>query len=344
MWMHEAPRPFSDHTYKVDHGVKCDLRVFPAEVSSPSPFILYLHGGAFCAGKHHTPNAWVIPALRPKGFHVVSIAYRFAPHASLTDQVQDGVDAYAWCRESLPEILGKDKVDVDRYTLMGESAGASIITLMPFKLSPAPRAIVDIYGPSDFLDPAMNDDTPPSAVEIQPLSGEFPEDEVAAAVSNRDLRKAMTLCPFDFDVPVETYRKLWALPDYEYTKEQRFQYDVKRYIRTHKLLFKVISRYEECKTPEEYTERRRNLSPLWLLDDNPNYPPTVILHGEDDKVVGVKHARDLTKKLQKIGIDCIELIEPGEGHEFDNKYTGPDVPGWDTYITPIVDFLVKHAA
>ncbi|OCF45823.1 hypothetical protein I317_00311 [Kwoniella heveanensis CBS 569] len=345
MWYHECPRPFTDHTYKVDHGVQCDVRIWPAEdASAPSPFVLYFHGGAFFAGKHHLPNAWVIPALRPKGFHVVSVAYRYTPHVSLLDQVQDGIDAYAWCRENLPPILGEDKVDVDRFVLIGESAGGLIVTLLGPRLSPTPRAIVNIYGPVDLLDPAMNPNTPPSATDIQPISGEFPEEDVAAGTKERDPSKALTLCPFDFDVPVETYRKLWALPSYEYTRDQRFQYDVKRYCRTHKLLWNVLLRQEECKSDDEYVERRAAQSPLRLLDEKKGYPATVVLHGEDDKVVGVKQGRDFANRLREIGVDVLELIEPREGHEFDNKYTSSEVAGWDTYIAPIAEFLVRHTA
>ncbi|WVQ83293.1 hypothetical protein IAT38_005432 [Cryptococcus sp. DSM 104549] len=343
MWMHSCPTPFTDHTYKVAHGVSVDLRIWPAPSATPtSPFILYVHGGAFCAGKHYVPNAWVFPALQPRGYHVVSIAYRYTPHVGLSDQVQDGVDAYAWCRENLPKILD-GKVDVERYALIGESAGGAIITLLAHVLSPPPKAIVDIYGLVDYLDPSHDPSSKPSPVDIQPLSGEFPEADVKAGVEARDPAGALTVCPFQFDVPVEVVREVWKAPEYEYTVEQRFQYDVKRWLRTHKNLTWVLLRKEECKTEEEWVARKESLSAYWLLDGKSDYPATAFLHGKDDPVVHYDaQSVPMAKKLREMGVDVLECYEDGEKHEFDNKYTGPEVPGWDMFIVPIADFLDKH--
>ncbi|WWC59530.1 uncharacterized protein I303_102086 [Kwoniella dejecticola CBS 10117] len=353
LWYHSALEPFLDHTYKVEQGVQCDLRIFPSESTStgiPTPWVLYVHGGAFVAGKHYVPNAWVVPALRPRAYHVVSVSYRFAPHCSLSQQVGDVKDAFEWCQTNLPRILSVNgaKVDLERYVVIGESAGGLIVSLLPFVLDPKPRVVVDIYGPTDLAaqhwssTPSNANEDGGNTVHIQPLSGEFPEDEVINAAKSRDASLAMTVCPFEFDVPVETYRDLWKVPDYEYTREQRFQYDIKRHLRTTKTLIDVLLRKEECQSDEEWRKRLEDHSPVHLLRQRGSYPPTVLLYGKDDPVVPLDQAASFAGILRENKVDVIELYEPGEGHEFDNKYTAPAVEGWHTYIAPIIQFVEKH--
>ncbi|WVQ78901.1 hypothetical protein IAT38_000992 [Cryptococcus sp. DSM 104549] len=343
MQMPPCPTPFADHTYKVAHGVSIDLRIWPAPSPTPaSPFLLYVHGGAFCAGEHYAPAAWVFSALQPKGYHVVSIAYRLIPHVGLADQLQDGVDAYAWCRENLPRLLD-GKVDVERYALIGGSSGGAITTLMAHVLSPSPKATVDCYGLVNCLDPLFDPPSKPSSDNTRPWPGKFPEAEVKAFIESHDPAGALTVCPFGFDMPVELVREAWKVPEFEYTAEQRLQGEVMVWFRVHRDLMWVLLRREECKTEEEWVERRKRWSSYWLLDGKSSYPPTAFLHGKDDPVVHLDvHSVPMAKKLKEMGVDVIECYEEGEKHGFDKKYTGPDVPGWDKYIVPVVEFLDKH--
>ncbi|WRT64709.1 uncharacterized protein IL334_001643 [Kwoniella shivajii] len=352
LYYHEPPTPFSDHTYKVDQGVSCDLRIWPSDVDSnsssgvSSPWIMYVHGGAFCAGKHYNPNAWVIPTFRPRGCHVVSVSYRFTPHVSLSQQVEDCKDAFEWCKSNLSEIIGNtSSVDIDNYVLIGESAGGLIVSLLPFyTMNPLPpKAIVNIYGPTDLTYLSSTSSTPINPVEIQPLSGEFSKEEVVEGANSRDPAKALTVCPFEFDISEETYRKIWGVPDFQYTKEQRFQYDIKRHLRTTRSLMDVLLRKEECKNDGEWLDRLKVYSPLHLIRNGTlTYPPTAFLHGKDDPVVNYTQAEIFSDALNNMGIDTLTCLEPGQVHEFDNKYIGPEVEGWDTYITPIAEFVEKY--
>lgn len=317
-WKHQVHRPFSDHTFAVKHGVKLDLRVWPAEVSSPAPWVLYVHGGAFAAGKHYLPNAWVVPGFRPRGYHVVSIAYRFIPHVDLRGSVEDGVDAHRWCREHLPEILGGDKVDVERCVVAGESAGGTIVTLLGAVLDPPPRAVVDIYG---LVDPTFKKER--SAVDNQPLTEGWSEEEVAAAIARADPAEALTVCPFQFDIPIQEVREQWGVPDYEYDRKQVFQYEIKKYLRTHDLLFDCMYRLTPDMSEDERVAKMKAFSALWMLDDGrQSYPPTFFLHGTNDPVVPYEaNAVAMANKLRNMGVPVGEAYEPGEGHEYDNKYT-----------------------
>lgn len=326
MWKHTCPPNFSDHTFATKHGVALDLRVWPADkdtTSPSSPWILYVHGGAFCGGKHYLPNAWVVPAFRPRGYHVVSVAYRYAPFAGLEEMKEDGVDGFNWCRSHLPDLL-EGQVDVDRCVLVGESAGGTIVSLLAHILSPAPKAVVNIYGPTDFTDPHYSPATPPNAIDIQPLTDKWSEEDCRQGILGRDLSKAITVCPYVFDIPIQEVRDQWSAPNFEYTEQQRYNWEVKRYMRTHKLLFKVILRTDQMTDPKEEEAVFKKASPYHMLDQTQEYPPTWFLHGESDGVVPIAQAYQMQQKLARMGIDTGTSYEPGQGHEFDNKYTvGP---------------------
>lgn len=346
MWTHTCPPNFSDHTFAVKHGVSLDLRIWPSDQShnsaqtlNGSPWVLYVHGGAFCGGKHYLPNAWVIPAFRLRGYHVVSIAYRFAPFVSLDEMKQDGIDAFEWCRANLPGILdfqdGRNtgqKVDIDRCVLVGESAGGTLVSLLAHVLQPRPKAVVNIYGPTDFTDPHYSSSTPPNATDIQPLTDKWSEDDCREGIKSRDPSKAITVCPYVFDIPIQQVRNQWSAPKFEYTEAQRFNWEIKRYMRTNKLLFKVILRTDQMNDAKEEMEVFNKASPFHMLDstitasprtqgEGKNYPPTWFLHGESDSVVPIHQAYRMQKRLEEMGIDTGTSYEPGEGHEFDNKYT-----------------------
>lgn len=143
---------------------------------SPSVFTWKRYSGTWLTcrfGKHYHPNPWVIPAFRERGYHVVSAAYRFLPHVSLWDVVDDSRDAYEWCKTYLEDALSKScgegivtGVDIERYVVAGESVGGLLVTLAGHNFNPRPRAIAAIYPFTDPLDPYFHPE------EGQP-SGEF---------------------------------------------------------------------------------------------------------------------------------------------------------------------------
>jgi len=64
----------------------------------------------------------------------------------------------------------------------------------------------------------------------------------------------------------------------------------------------------------------RKLSPVGLV--NPNYPPTLIVHGDDDKVVPLQQAQTMDQALTKAGIDHELAVVPGGGHDDKTFRTG----------------------
>lgn len=118
------------------------------EVCSTSPrlhtFIcLNLCIGSFIAGKHVLPNSWVSEAFGSRGYHIISIAYRFIPQCGIDDSISDCIDAFKWCLLHLPTILGSSTIDIPRYVVAGDSAGGTFSTLCGHLFDPKPKAVID---------------------------------------------------------------------------------------------------------------------------------------------------------------------------------------------------------
>ena len=63
----------------------------------------------------------------------------------------------------------------------------------------------------------------------------------------------------------------------------------------------------------------QKLSPITYV--NPKYPPTLIVHGDSDKIVPLQQAQAMDQALTKAGVDHNLEVIPGGGH--DDKTFGP---------------------
>ena len=88
------------------------------------------------------------------------------------------------------------------------------------------------------------------------------------------------------------------------------------------------------KTRQEAPWMYRQFSPLSHLDKSD--PPVLIIHGAEDKVVEVQHAKILSDALTRFGVEHELEIIPGVGHGFgieaDHKKLLPK----------LVSFLNRH--
>jgi dipeptidyl aminopeptidase/acylaminoacyl peptidase len=48
---------------------------------------------------------------------------------------------------------------------------------------------------------------------------------------------------------------------------------------------------------------------------NGKYPPTLIVHGDDDKIVPLQQAQAMDQALTKAGVDHELSVVPGGGHD-----------------------------
>ena len=152
----------TDIVYNTVDGEELKLDIyFPSHMGDqPLPAVIYVHGGAWIAGKKTGGTGLQdLKALVEEGFIGVSIDYRLAPKYKFPAQIQDVKCAIRFLRENADRY----HIDPDRIGLLGSSAGGHLVALAGvadesagFDVGPyldqssRVQAVVDMFGPADL--------------------------------------------------------------------------------------------------------------------------------------------------------------------------------------------------
>lgn len=154
----DRPAPtLRDVSYVTNGHERQKLDLYLPVGDGPFPVIVWVHGGAWLEGNKSNP-----PAARfvQDGYAVASINYRLSQHAIFPAQIEDCKAAVRWLRAH----AGEYRLDPQRFAAWGESAGGHLVALLGatgdirdfdvgenLEQSSAVQAVVDWYGPTDFL-------------------------------------------------------------------------------------------------------------------------------------------------------------------------------------------------
>ena len=130
--------------------------------TGPVPLVIFVHGGAFVGGDKSMEDPYVAPILAA-GYAAASLNYRLSGEARFPAGVQDVKAAVRFLRANAPRY----GLDPDRFAAWGESAGGNLVAMIGTTgdqatmlddpslgnagVSSAVQAVVDLYGPTDFL-------------------------------------------------------------------------------------------------------------------------------------------------------------------------------------------------
>lgn len=171
-----------------------DLYLPPAD--DPLPLIVWIHGGAFRLGSKE--DRVPLDQLRA-GYAVAAINYRLSQHALFPAQIEDCKAAVRWLRAHADRY----GIDPARIASWGESAGGHLAAMLGttgstaelevgehLDLSSRVQAVVDFFGPTDFLQmdahrlpQGMVHDTPDSP-ESELVGGPIQERRAEVARAN----------------------------------------------------------------------------------------------------------------------------------------------------------------
>ncbi|HUT89404.1 MAG TPA: alpha/beta hydrolase [Thermoguttaceae bacterium] len=104
------------------------LDVWLAESSTPTPLVVYIHGGGFRGGSKEGLNAGTLRELLDAGISVAAVEYRFIQHKKLPAAHHD-------CRRALQFLRSKAdewNLDKTRVGAFGGSAGAQLCMWLAF--------------------------------------------------------------------------------------------------------------------------------------------------------------------------------------------------------------------
>jgi acetyl esterase/lipase len=124
----------------------CD--VYVPSGPGPHPSVVLVHGGGFVIGhRRMKPIRLLASRLSDRGYVVCSIDYRLLFRGGgLAEQVADVGDAARFWRSSLARF----DCDPDRVSMVGLSAGASLMMLHAGQTELRYHRLVSIYGPASF--------------------------------------------------------------------------------------------------------------------------------------------------------------------------------------------------
>lgn len=169
----DVPKGVASHldlAYVVDGHPRQKLDLFvPEKATGPLPLVIWIHGGGFWAGSKD--NATPLP-LTAKGFAVASVDYRLSQHASFPAQIEDCKAAVRWLRANSQTY----NLDTEHFGAWGSSAGGHLVALLGtsgdvkdlegqgghLDQTSRVQAVVDWFGPTDFLKMGGSHDQPGS--------------------------------------------------------------------------------------------------------------------------------------------------------------------------------------
>lgn len=184
IFSNDAPITKGEISYNVDFKDDLSLDIYhPTKIKhEKSPVVLFVHGGAWIAGRKESMNTnrvhGAINQLRDNGYTIFSIEYTLAREGKspFPACIIDGFDAIEWIRAK----SDSHNLDLDYIGIMGESAGGHIAMMNAFA-KPADFGlghtkldfdyVVDIYGPSDIFELYHSD----TADSIMAMIEELPE-------------------------------------------------------------------------------------------------------------------------------------------------------------------------
>lgn len=232
-----------------------DIRADVLEASGPDvrPVVVWLHGGALINGHRASAPKWLVEACQAHRYVLVSLDYRLAPETQLPQVVGDVEDGLAWVRERGRELF---RGDGRRIAVVGGSAGGYLTLTMGFRAKATrPVALVSLWGYGDLVGDWFSKPSPHPVHHRSKLSEAEARKQVAGPpVSDARDRKG------DGGAFYQFCRQTGAWP-------------------------REVSGWDPRREPEKFFPY------MALKNVTRDYPPTLLIHGDQDTDVPVEQSQ-----------------------------------------------------
>ena len=119
-------------------GGTLPLRFYrPQQGNGPWPVLVYFHGGGYVVGSLDSHDGVCREFCQRTPCAILSVGYRLAPEHRFPAALNDGEDALAW----LADEAGRLGLDVGRVAFGGDSAGATLATVLALQAVVEPQTV-----------------------------------------------------------------------------------------------------------------------------------------------------------------------------------------------------------
>lgn len=270
------------YVYKVVQDCPIQADVYRIPGTEPQPGILWFHGGALIFGDRQMLPLEQMELYTAAGYTVISIDYRLAPETKLQAILEDLRDAYNWVRNQGPKLFN---VDPERLAVIGHSAGGYLALMAGFCVHPRPKALVAFYGYGDIAGKWYT--SPDPYYNQQP------------AISPQIARQGVGGPAVTGSQFIDFLDPRWLF--YLFCRQQG-------------LWPKEVTGYD----PQ--TERGALALFCPIRNIVPDYPPTLLLHGDKDTDVPCELSEQMATALKEHHIQHQLITMKGWGHMFDLNF------------------------
>ncbi len=294
------PEPRKEtYTYKTVGKLAIKADVYTTGEQKSRPVLVWIHGGALIMGHREGIDGRLKQELLDKGFAVVSIDYRLAPETQLPDIIQDVEDGFRWIREKGPELF---QADPSRIAVSGGSAGGYLTLVTGYRVKPRPQVLVAFWGYGDLVGPWYSEPSPHPRHHTSKLT--------------RD----------------EAYKQVAGEPISDSRDRKGDGGGFYQYCRQNGHWPKAVSGWDPKKEPDRFFPF------MPVKNVTPDYPPTLMIHGENDTDVPHEESAMMAAELKKNNVEHRLISVPGGEHGL----PGVDRKVIDENYRAAVEFIEKH--
>lgn len=144
-------------TFKKVGNLEIKADVYREDDNRPRPVVVWIHGGALINGHREGIITRLKDATLKAGYVLVSIDYRLAPETQLPGIIADVEDALKWVHDEGPKLF---HANPERIAVTGGSAGGYLTLITGHRAKPRPVALVAFWGYGDLVGPWYSEPSP----------------------------------------------------------------------------------------------------------------------------------------------------------------------------------------
>ncbi len=263
------------HVYKQAGSLEIKADVHRPDDDISRPVVVWIHGGALIMGHRASVPRRVRRMMLDAGFLIVSIDYRLAPETKLPAIIEDIEDAFAWVRASGASLFG---ADVGRIAVMGGSAGGYLTLTSGYRVRPRPDVLVSFWGYGDLIGDWYSQPSPHARHHHVRMTRE------------------------------EAFHQVSGPPISDSRNRQGNGGAFYQHCRQHGIWPKAVSGWD----PRDEAAKFNPFMPVKNVTSD--YPPTLLIHGDQDTDVPYEQSVMMAAELRKHGVEHKLITIPGGEH------------------------------